>query len=128
MVSSSNAQQASTSSNQQVYHPRTIAIHLNTVDTSAPTYRHAAARLPDIHTIADATLALRHPGSPMLVFWQLACRMREPRSQPDPTALLTNLLSANPCRQAVGFLRDALAALRLFRQGTHPRVNLFHAP
>ena len=128
MVSSSSAQPASASSSQQCYHPRTIAIHLHTVDSSAPTYRHAAARLPNIHTIADATVALRHPGSPMLVFWQMACRMREPCSQPDPTALLTNLISPNPTRQAVGVLRDALAALRPFRQATHPRVNLFHAP
>ena len=116
------------SSSSASYHPRTIVRHAHILDTASSICRHAAHRLPNVHTPEDAIASLRIDGSAMLIFWHVACRMRQPRRQTDPQDLLTNLLSAAPSQVAVSVLRDALAQLRLWREALHPRAKLSEAP
>ena len=105
----------------------TVRAHLGTVDASAVVYRRAVDRLPDVHTAEDARRHLRVPGSAMLVFWQLACRMREPRSQVPPAELLADCLSGLCSRRAEETLQTVLAMLQVFRLGCHPRTNMWQS-
>lgn len=52
----------------------------------------------------------------MLAFWELAVKMREPRSQADPKYLLLDLLSPQPTRGATETLKTAFAILVVLRQ------------
>ena len=77
-------------------------------------------RLPDIQTVEEARRKLTTLGSAMLVFWQLASCMREPRSQVPPAEILANYLSGLCNRRGEQTLRTALAMVQVSRLGFHP--------
>ena len=106
---------------------RTMQGNLSVVEPAATVFRRAVDRLHGVMTVEDALASLRLQGSCMLVFWSLACWVRQPRQQVDPTTLLTSLLSSSPSRLATSVLRNAFALLSLFRQCYHPRATLVQA-
>ena len=105
----------------------TVRAHLATVDASAVVYRRALDRLVEVHSVEDARRHLARTGSAMAVFWQLACRMRQPRSQVLPAQLLMECLARSSSRRAEETLRTAVAMLQVFRLAYHPRVNLWQS-
>ena len=106
---------------------RTLQGNLSVVEPAAAVFRRAVDRLHRIMSVEDALASLRVEGSCMLVFWSMACWVRQPRHQVDPTTLLASLLSDSPSRLATSVLRNAFALLSLLRQCYHPRARLVQA-
>lgn len=107
------------------WNQRTLANHLATVQQSATIFRHTLNRLDHIHTIEHARAdLLAYPTSCFLVFWNLACQAREPRSQPIPQDILRNLLSNSPSNLALALLRNAFAIYTSLRLAYHARTTV----
>ena len=106
------------------WNARTLQNNLALMKPAAPVFRRAVDRLHGVMSEAEAVAALRQEGSCMVLFWTLACWLREPRNQKDADTLLADLLSATPSRLATAVLRNALALLTICRQCSHPRADL----
>ena len=74
-------------------------------------------------TVEHARVALRHPGSPLLLFWNVVCGLRHRRGTVDPSVQLQYCIARRGDRVSEGLLRNAFALLNIMRQCRSPRAG-----
>ena len=87
-------------------------------------FRGALEKLKHVATVEDCRAALGQQGSPIWVFWELACRMRDPGEQGDVAAMGQACASGTATRKAETLLKTTFAMLQLHRQAQHPNIAL----